>query len=126
MIEKNWTPVKKGLVYCSPACGHNCTKAAFDKATKSAEALAKTLGRGWVPSIWENLGWHYAVNKDFTSIHPPYRSKDGGGTYTAYLNAEKQFVCSAKTANAAYKGVLKNAHDFITKLTEDMEKQING
>jgi hypothetical protein len=123
MVDRDWTPVKKGNIYCSPTCGRGCTMSEFNRATKAAEALVKSLGKGWEPRVWENLGWHYAVDKQFTSIHPPHPS---GGKYTAYLNAKKQFIHSAKTPVAAYKGALKKARDFLAELTENIKEQGNG
>lgn len=65
-----WSPIRRGITYCSPGCGGGCTHAAFVQATADAEALAKRLGPSWVPHVWENLGWHYEakleVAKDFT------------------------------------------------------------
>ena len=51
------------MVFCSPKCGHRCTKARHDLAWQRARALAKRLGDGWEPRVWENMGWHYDVKK---------------------------------------------------------------
>lgn len=69
---KRWTPVRRGAVYCSPGCGYDCTHAAYRQAHLDAKALANKLGPGWVPHVWENLGWHYAVRSanGFVKIHP--------------------------------------------------------
>ena len=63
-----WTPVLKGDVFCSPACSCGCKKADFDSATKKAHALAHTLGDGWEPSVWENLGWHFEAKKRSATV----------------------------------------------------------
>jgi hypothetical protein len=54
-----WTPLARGLLYCSPACGAGCTRAAFDRAVRRGDALAKRLGPGWTSHVWENMGWFY-------------------------------------------------------------------
>lgn len=54
-------PVRRGPVYCAPWCGGGCTHVAFVSVTKAAAALAKRMGKGWKPRVWENLGWHYSV-----------------------------------------------------------------
>jgi hypothetical protein len=65
MRNRDWTPVKRGGIYCSPACGMGCTTEMYNKAMKDADALckraAKEVGGEWVPDVWENLGWHYAI-----------------------------------------------------------------
>ena len=69
-INKAWKPVHRGKIYCSPRCGGKCTHAAFLKATRDAEALAKRVGDGWKPRVWENLGWHYSIQKEGCEIYP--------------------------------------------------------
>lgn len=63
MKKLSWVPVRKGNIYCAPACGHGCTFAAFQAATLKAETLAERLGKGWQIHVTENLGWHHAVIK---------------------------------------------------------------
>lgn len=59
MKPSSWTAVRKGKIYCAPACGGNCTWAAFQKATRKAADLCKILGPEWLPRIYENMGWHF-------------------------------------------------------------------
>lgn len=59
----SWKPVRRGPIYCAPACGLGCTWLAFKRVTRAAEALARRLGKGWEPEVWENLGWHYSVTR---------------------------------------------------------------
>lgn len=54
-------------------------------AEDAAAALAERLGPGWIPRVWENLGWHFAVTSTCGrwKVH-----KSGYGTnvfYTAFL-----------------------------------------
>lgn len=59
----SWTPVKRGKIYCSPACGGGCTAAAHREATEKgrvlAEILSEAIGGTWTFRVWENLGWYY-------------------------------------------------------------------
>lgn len=64
-----WKPVHRGLIYCSPGCGAGCTRAAYNKAVDEAEALAKKMGKGWRPEVWENLGWHWAIVKGTEQVY---------------------------------------------------------
>lgn len=57
----DWKPSRRGPIYCSTACGGRCTYADYLKARSKAHKLAKRLGKGWQPHVWENLGWHYKV-----------------------------------------------------------------
>lgn len=68
----SWKPIRRGLVYCSPACGFDCTYEAFLKAQEEAEALARRCGPRWKPRVWENCGWHYAATSpgNNVKVHP--------------------------------------------------------
>lgn len=57
----SWEPVRRGPVYCAPACGGGCTWLAYQECVKQAAALAKRLGKEWEPRVWENLGWYWEV-----------------------------------------------------------------
>lgn len=59
----SWKAIRRGAVYCAPACGHGCTHEEFVRANREAAKLcleldAKTI-KGWKPRVWENLGWHF-------------------------------------------------------------------
>jgi hypothetical protein len=79
-LGDRWTPKLNGAIYCSPACGANCKKAEFDRATERAAALAARLGSGWRPQVWENLGWHFEVKKGAAAV-----SVDEHGVYHASI-----------------------------------------
>ena len=87
-LPLSWTARRRGDLYCSPACGADCSREAYEAAKATAAALAKTLGRGWRPVVWENIGWFAkAVSPcGHVSVYAP----DGhrGKAYSAFLNAE--------------------------------------
>lgn len=72
--EPDWKPVRRGLIYCSPACGGGCTVAQHLRATLAADKLVRQLthgtGRGWKARVWENLGWHYAAERGTLTVYP--------------------------------------------------------
>lgn len=72
--DQGWTPQLSpdGVFYCSPRCGGGrfCRREWFDMATRKAEELARRMGDGWTPDVWENLGWHYSVRKGTARIYP--------------------------------------------------------
>jgi hypothetical protein len=63
-----WTPKLNGEIFCAPACGFGCKKLDFDRVTERATALAKKLGDGWRPRVWENGGWHFEVTKGAATV----------------------------------------------------------
>jgi hypothetical protein len=81
-----WKPRRKGKngeIFCSPGCGGDCTRKDWELAHKRAKALAKRLGKGWKPRVWENGAWHYSVVSpcDRLNVYPKKY-----GSYSAYLN----------------------------------------
>lgn len=127
-------PVLNGKIYCSPRCGCKCTKAAFDRATKEANALAARMGEGWEPDVWENCGWHYLVFKGEMTIHTIYSNKHhkNGGfvveSYSAdfepasiargnYAHAV-QLTAHAATPEDAVGFVTQDARSLIQRITE--------
>lgn len=62
-LDQKWIPVLKGEIFCSPACGGKCKKSAYDKAIQISNEIAAQLGEGWLPKVYENLGWHWKVEK---------------------------------------------------------------
>src|SRR5689334_14937362 len=82
----NWNPVRRGSIYCSSACGANCTHANFVLATKRAQALAKRLGKGWTTQVWENCAWHSCAISPCgrIKVHFPYGHIRNDG-FTAFL-----------------------------------------
>ncbi len=61
---------KDGKTYCSPWCGHQCTKAAFDRANQMASQVRDYLGEGWKVNVWENMGWFWEVSNACVSVGP--------------------------------------------------------
>lgn len=87
MNTRNWTPVRKGDAYCSPACGANCTYEKYTEAVELAQKLKKRceleIGGEWSIDVRENLGWHWSVYHSKTNISINY-----GG----YLSKGKEFT----------------------------------
>lgn len=73
-----WSPILNGEIFCAPACGCQCKKVDFDRATERAAAIAHQLGSGWYPHVWENCGWHFSVKKGAATV-----SVYEDGCYTA-------------------------------------------
>ena len=82
MRNLSWEPTGEEEMYCAPACGRGCTTKEHDIAVAKAEVLARVLGLGWIPQVWENLGWHYEVRSPCgrLSVHP-----GSGSSFIAFL-----------------------------------------
>jgi hypothetical protein len=120
--ERDWKPARRGKTYCSPACGMGCTETAHCNAVNESKALAKRMGKGWKPRVWENLGWHYAVTKGkpqgvfgngFLEITPPSCK---GDTYTAWIQTHPQFIVSHKDPKTALALAVKGLDKHIAHL----------
>ena len=70
MKPLDWKARRRGLIYCAPACGYDCTWAEYQECKRLAAALCKRLGQGWKPIIHENMGWFWRVQNGIITIHP--------------------------------------------------------
>ncbi len=123
-VADEWTPVLKGDVFCSPACGGNCKKAEYDQAVKAANELAAILGAGWEPDVWENLGWHYRAIKQDSEVGPEH------GGYHAIIRIDDTFSISksdrnAKKALAAAVGGLQLIHKKTARALASLSPDFN-
>lgn len=115
--ELSWKPQHRDRgVYCSPACGANCSLKEYDRAIKNAVRLNKELKEfGWEPHVHENLGWHYCIRKGENKIY------QHGNECTAYIYlGGKQFVASGKTPKKALKAAISMAQSLARGITEDV------
>lgn len=69
-VDQRWIPLLRGDIFCSPSCGGNCKKSAYDEALQKSNAVASLLGEGWTPQIYENLGWYWQVVKGNIEVIP--------------------------------------------------------
>lgn len=117
--DVDWTPRLRNGIYCSPRCGCDCTKAAYDKAVKDSAALAKRMGDGWEPEVWENMGWHWRIDKGVFHLWPPktYAKDD---QYSAWFNGAHQFIACAKVPEDALGFVIQDARTFIRRMENEL------
>lgn len=109
-----WTPVLKGEVFCSPACGCDCKKADFDSATEKARLLANTLGDGWEPCVWENCGWHFEAKKRGATV-----SVDRHQEYTAdvrFKMSDDHELLISETRNCPREAVCAVVDEINTRI----------
>lgn len=119
-----WKPRRRGTIYCSPLCGAGCTHAAFTRATRNARALAKRLGPGWRPKVWENMNWFYSAEKGVVEVHA---SENVGRKpcYRAYFNTVHQVVSGTCTLpEIALKQVLDGVRLVRRKLNHDLREVV--
>lgn len=123
MTDLSWDPVHQGAEYCSPACGGKCTWAAYQEAQKNAKALALLLGKGWVPRVWENLGWHWAAQTTdgLMKVYPDtngYRGKVY--SYTAFFGEGTggQWATHGDDPESAVAAVFDQVQKEIERITK--------
>lgn len=125
-IER-WTPAEAGKgaakTYCSPACGMGCLKSDYTHAMEKALELAHIMGDGWTPKVWENLGWHWGVEKGVTAIYGPMRKRD---TYDVYINTSPQFIAHGKEPVETLTGLLVKMKRQINILSKEYSKLGGG
>ena len=137
---RNWTPVRKGDIYCSPACGADCTYGEYIEATKKAEQLAikcsNEIGGKWEIRVSENLGWHYEVILSETNIaisYGGYLSKQGdyytvgfsGGT-PMQVSTHPETFKTPKEAFDAQTKLIKEESDKWNNRFEKINKALRG
>jgi len=127
--RKRWKPVLSadGKIYCSPACGCKCTKEGYDRTTTKADALAKRMGAGWKPRVWENGGWHFEVLKANSRV------EGEGSEYSAWLQPKSlvnrshtQFIFRAETPEEALMKAIEACVEHISICDQEMKSVLSG
>ena len=121
MKKLSWKARRIGDQFCSPACGHGCSFVAYELAVQESKKLAKELGKGWRPVVWENLGWHWKAAKPYFSVHGM------ADHYSVYLDTDRDsgaglWCADAKTPHAAVRKVIRKVHRELGGLTRFFEK----
>lgn len=118
-IGDSWTPVLRGSVFCSPACGHSCTRADFDQATSSAAALVAELGEGWAPRVWENGGWYFSAVKGSATVDYSQSEGQFSASIDAGLfgNRQEMFTADGSSPRSAVEAALAKIEQKIAALT---------
>lgn len=129
--DEDWKPKRRGKFYCSQACGGgtHCLWADYQGAKKSAVALAKQLGNGWTPRIWENLGWHFEVVSPCRRIRIHACKNARHTEYVALLSTPvpharaygRLFIGVGKTPTAAINQIRKQGRAYIKQLQTMLE-----
>lgn len=87
-FKPDWTPVRRGAIYCSPACGYDCTFEAYERAHQLAAELAARLGPGWTTDVWENGAWHYCARSPNGCVKvSPIKSGGAWHGYHAFIGS---------------------------------------
>ena len=122
--ELSWKPKRVGPMYCSSGCGGGCQWKDWVRANTQAKQLAKVLGAGWSPEVWENLGWYFAAIHESNHI----RVTPSGKRWRAFMGENMpggRWSACADTPQAAVAETLAQAkvdRDRIQKLIASVEK----
>ncbi len=126
MHELSWAPVRRGPIYCAPACGAHCTIFQFDHAGILANQTAMRLGEGWKPTVHENMGWFAGVVDASGCWKIAIHEYKGEVSFTAFLgdagSAGGKWAESANTPEAAIEKVKKVARAELKR----MQKMIDA
>ena len=68
-IDSRGPITRQGARFCGRLCGRGCTKREYETAERLAAKLVARLGKGWLPHVWENLGWHYKAIRGVVTVH---------------------------------------------------------
>lgn len=132
-----WQPIRRGEIYCSPACGYNCTKASHELAQIRAERLAETLNRmaggfsDWLPRVSENGKWNYYVSRNLAESHVrdecqmhEYLDSEGNPIryWCSIIIAGKQFHDEGPTAEECLIKVMAQARQFYDTFQKSFAK----
>lgn len=139
--DMTWVPVRKGEIYCAPACGRGCTWREYQAAQRSAKRMIKQLRNvptpfeqfddEWEAYVRENLGWFSSVSKGSISVY------DHGHLYSAFLNVSGPWggnlVVQARTPKEAVLSLLESAWvqsqplvKWVRRLEElELEQELN-
>lgn len=112
MKEPSWKPMRRGALYCAPACGRECTWDEYQLAQRKAEAFAKKLGSAWTSNVWENLGWHYratVMGDGFTGAVYNHGSATAPRYWADFHVGEVQFEAHGRTPRRAVEAAIAKA-----------------
>lgn len=92
------------------------------EAASKAKALRDGLGIGWRSRVWENLGWHCAVENGVLKIHP---SSSG---YTVLIGEEEsvggRWVGHGRTVRGAVRKAIAACRAEIERKNVLLEKAV--
>ena len=86
VIPLEWVPVRRGPLYCSPACGCRCLHVDYIRASKGAHKLLKQLkGEGWQTAVWESAGWHFKAESEPLTVFGDHLGEHGAIRYACTM-----------------------------------------
>lgn len=106
MKALSWKPRRRGDVFCSPACGHDCSRSSYDRAMEHARRICRALGKGWKPAVHENLGWHCSVRRG--EVRVTLSSCSGSKPRYFVQTDERGILGEGTTVQAAIRNMQEN------------------
>lgn len=106
---QDWNPLRKGDIYCAPACGRDCTWDEFLEAHTEADKLVALLGPSWEKRVWENLGWFYEANLRGVNNCSLSLSRAHGPSMCIFNSAGGSFVSHKEDPRDAIREVFERA-----------------
>ncbi len=127
--KSGWTPVRNGDAYCSPRCGGGpviCSIKRYEHAVDVANEVARDLGHGWKPEVFENLGWHARVVSPCGRINISLPTRPDVTGYMAFLGPKKiqpggKWAERGRTPREAIENVLNAAREDLGLIEETLQ-----
>jgi len=96
------------------------------EATKAGKALlARMKTKGWKLRVWENLGWHYSLERPPLSVYPLYGEGESPSVGIMMTNKADEsgwgYLCwdykaSSEDPNKVVEAQIKEAQEYINRL----------
>jgi len=97
------------------------------EATRRGKALlARMKTKGWKLRVWENLGWHYSLERPPLSVYPLYREEEESPSVGIMMTNKADesgwgypcwdYKASNKDPNKAVEAQIKEAQEYVNQL----------
>jgi hypothetical protein len=111
--------VLRGEIYCAPWCGRGCTLEAYNSACTAADELIARMGDGWAPHVWENMGWHWSIQKGCVTI------RKEGLRYSAWIEPRLESAGRTMVQFIEYADTPEDALGFATQAARTHVARLN-
>lgn len=122
-VALSWRPERRGLIFCSSGCGHNCTHAAYLTAKKESATVLKSLKTtGWKASVWENLGWHWQLQSKVCGLSLHKMDFKGKPVYYCMFSNNPREVGSGDCDNTVHAKNYADPNVAITRAIKQLDE----
>jgi hypothetical protein len=78
-------------------------------------------GKAWSIRVWENLGWHYEIERrDVLSGFRCTVSESAGGRYICFFWSDPQIVTKGTDPNECVRDAVQEARRRVNRILDDI------